>query len=317
MAQEGYGRWPDCSEGIIADGRSRKERDLRRFSEEMQSGDIVLLRLGTKDVYAVGEIVGGYDWSEEFGDIDGWDLQHIRRVRWIWKGLKTFETYGLRQGDTTQKLASGNVKDWLRSLTVDVRARELALLPPDTYAPVTIIDVSQSLYDAGVASYSIDRLTSEINDLVRTAKWYQKFAASPSEHETVCYLVVPLLRALGWTPQRMGVEWKNIDVALFQTLPRNNENLSAVIEAKRMDQSCLMAIEQANGYTIGRQSCATVVVTDGIRYAVYLRDGAACKMYAYLNLMRLTETCAVYRCKGATAALLAMTPEWLGRVSES
>src|SRR5260370_42567094 len=62
----------------------------------------------------------------------------------------------------------------------------------------------------------------------------------PSEHETVAYLVVPLLRALGWTPQRMAVEWNHVDVALFEQLPRSDKSLRVVAEAKKMDNSCLL-----------------------------------------------------------------------------
>ncbi len=34
-------------------------------------GVLVVLRLGTSDVYGVGEVVGDYQWVDEFGDGDG------------------------------------------------------------------------------------------------------------------------------------------------------------------------------------------------------------------------------------------------------
>ena len=86
--------------------------DLKRFSIEMKEDDLVVLRLGTDKVQAVGEVVGAYDWSEAFGDVDGWNLQHVRRVRWLWPDLvnpKNFGTYGLKLGDTTQRLNVGPV----------------------------------------------------------------------------------------------------------------------------------------------------------------------------------------------------------------
>src|SRR5216684_1647323 len=43
----------------------------------------------------------------------------------------------------------------------------------------------------------------------------------------------------GWTPQKMSVEWNQVDVALFSELPRNDEHLHVVVEAKKMDNSCL------------------------------------------------------------------------------
>lgn len=58
--------------------------------------------------------------------------------------------------------------------------------------------ISEFLFDRGVASASITRLMDEIGELTRIARWYGRAKAKhPSEHETVAYLVVPLLRALG------------------------------------------------------------------------------------------------------------------------
>src|SRR6266496_91961 len=99
-------QWPDCEPTLRKSGWSPKKiSDLRRFAEEMQDGHLVVLRIGTADVRGVGQIVGAYEHNEEFGDIDGWNLQHVRRVRWLWEGQKDFATYDLKWGDTTQELA--------------------------------------------------------------------------------------------------------------------------------------------------------------------------------------------------------------------
>jgi hypothetical protein len=143
----GYaGPWPECRDALQADQWSaRKLTDLWRFSEEMRDGDIVVLRIGTATVLGAGEIVGPYQWSDEFGDVDGWDLQHIRRVRWLWHSTtepKTFDTYALKQGDTTQKLGDSAVKEWLRALVGEypevggVLCSELPLVPlPESWIP--------------------------------------------------------------------------------------------------------------------------------------------------------------------------------------
>jgi len=177
----------------------------------MKEGDIVVLRLGTDKVHAVGQVVGPYEWHEEFGDVDGWDLQHIRRVRWLWHDLsnpKDFGTYGLKQGDTTQRLNEGPVTKWLSTLAILASAHKRSLTRLPAFEEMNGIDVeeiSEFLFDNGVASISIKNLVDEIDELTRIAKWYQRSANKPSEHETVAYLIVPLLRALGWTPQRMAV----------------------------------------------------------------------------------------------------------------
>jgi hypothetical protein len=194
----------------------RKVTDLKRFAEEMSDGDIVVLRLGTAKVLGVGEIVGAYEWCDEFGDVDGWDLQHVRRVRWLWDGRRSESPFGksaysLKLGDTTQRLKSGPVTEWLATLPVSEQAlcrplRELPSLSDEN--KIDEKEISEFLFDNGVASTSITALLNEIGELTRIAKWYQR-SSMPSEHETVAYLIVPLLRALGWTPQRMAVEWKS------------------------------------------------------------------------------------------------------------
>jgi hypothetical protein len=311
------GPWPDCAEVLRADKwSSKKITDLRRFSEEMQDGDLVVLRLGTATVLAVGEVVGVYEWHDGYGDIDGWDLQHVRRVRWLWHDLaspKEFKTYGLKFGDTTQILKDGPVTDWLSSLLIppDGHDRPIGDLPAaDALNEITVPEISDFLFDSGVASSSITNLVNEIGELTRIAKWYQR-AKMPSEHETVAYLVVPLLRALGWTPQRMAVEWNHVDVALFDQLPRSDQSLRVVVEAKKMDNSCLSAKSQAAAYAKGREGCHRLIVTDGLRYGVFVRkELEAFHLYAYMNLTRLRRHYHAYDCKGAEDALLAMAPEW-------
>ena len=310
------GKWPDCEEALQREKwSSKKISDLRRFAEEMQDGNIVVLRVGTAEVLGVGQIDGTYEHNEEFGDVDGWTLQHVRRVRWLWKGKKEFDVYALKLGDTTQTLNAGPVTEWLFQLPIPDEAF-CALLPelPDSSKTknnhISVEEISEFLFDQGVASVSITHLLQEIGELTRIAKWYQR-SSKPSEHETVAYLVVPLLRALGWTPQRMAVEWNYVDVALFDQLPRMDENLQVVVEAKKMDNSCLTATPQAIKHSDGRPGCRRLIVTDGIRYGIYTRKGDQLfSLYAYMNLARLKRSYPIYTCKGASDALLAMSPEW-------
>ena len=311
------GPWPECEDKLVEEKWSSKKRtDLRRFCEEMNDGDIVVLRQGTSKVLGVGEIVGNYKWLALFGDIDGWAIQHTRRVRWLWNGLEnpqTFDTYTLKQGDTTQLLDSPEVRDWINGLEINhkSKSRNLIELPNDDESQVSIEEISEYLFDKGVASASIELLVSEIDELIRIAKWYQKFG-DPSETETVVYLAVPLLRALGWTPQKMAIEWNRVDIALFNNLPREDKNLTIVVEAKKKGNSCLSAASQAQEYAQKRPDCKRLVVTDGLRYGVYIRNksNSEFSLHSYMNLTNLKDNYPVYDCRGTKEALLAMTPEW-------
>lgn len=130
------GAWPDCAETLRSKWgvSSRKLADLQQFCEEMKEGDLVVLRVGTTDVYGVGVVVGNYLWHEEFGNVAGWSLEHVRRVRWLWKyegEPKRFKPYTLRPGATVQLLDSEPVIDWIASLPVEQEAldRPLKELP--------------------------------------------------------------------------------------------------------------------------------------------------------------------------------------------
>ena len=312
----GYlGPWPKCREPLLADGWSKhKLNDLQRFSEEIKDGDIVVLRLGTSSVYGVGVIDGEYEYQANFGDVDGWDLEHVRRVRWVWQGEKSpkFKTYALKLGDTTQKLNEGEVLEWLRGLAVSKSdfVAPLLDLPVEKAKDVTIEDMAKFLFEEGVADDSISNLTKVIGELSRIACWYDG-KPTPSESETIAYLAVPLLRALGWTPQKMAIEWNRLDLALFRALPRGDDSLAVVVEAKQKGRSCLSAFEQAREYAEqeARAGCRKIIVTDGLRYGIFKRSKKGFQLYAYVNLTRLRSSYPIYKCLGANEGLLAMTPE--------
>lgn len=311
-----FGKWPDCIAVMEEERSSRKITDIRRFAEEIQSGDIVVLRSGTDSALAVGEVVGDYLWSDTFGDIDGWPLQHVRRVKWLWSNLeqpKTFKIYSLKQGDTTQLLMpTGEVMNWLTELEISEEKfeRELCPLPLDWKENISIDRIAEYLYAKGVSSNSVNFLMSEFDELVRIASWYQTSKTNPSESETIAYLVVPLLRALGWSPQKMGIEWNRVDLALFKSLPRSDENLEVVVECKQMGWSCLNALSQAETYASSRPQCKRLIVTDGHRYGVFLKKKSGFVLYSYLNLTRLKAEYPVYEARGIHEALYSMTPEF-------
>ena len=251
--------------------------------------------------------------------MDGWSNSHIRRVRWLWSSPgapKTFDTYTLKLGDTTQRLNSPDVYSWLESLEIPdgVRDRQPIELP-HIGSNASVEDISEYLFSKGVSSASISNLLNEIGEFIRVSNWYKR-EEHPSESETVSYLVVPLLRALGWTQQKMAIEWNRIDIALFSDLPRKMDNLSIVAEVKRMDSSCLSAFEQAKSYALEARHCKRLIVTDGLRYGVFVkRKEAGCQddqdfsLHAYLNLTRLRHEYPVYECMGAKEALRVMAPE--------
>ena len=55
---------------------------VRRFASEVKTGDVFLLRKGIATIAAVGLVAGDYLYANAFDDVNGWDLQHVRRVHW-------------------------------------------------------------------------------------------------------------------------------------------------------------------------------------------------------------------------------------------
>ena len=201
MGPSSAGSWPRCRNKLLEYRSQRKVTNIQRFCEDMMAGDIVVLKLGTDLVYAVGQIVGDYEYCKEFNDIDGWDIGHVRRVHWLWESKNTpqeFDTYTLKKGDTTQPLDSDVVINWLKSLEIsnDQWTNGLPELPKSV-GGLKINRISEYLFDKGVASDSISSLIAQIDEFIRIANWYFRSGEKISEQETVCYLVVPLLRALG------------------------------------------------------------------------------------------------------------------------
>ena len=56
-----------------------------------------------------------------------------------------------------------------------------------------------------------------------------------------------------------------------------------------------------------------LIVTDGLRYGIYLKDGKDFNLYAYFNITDLRENYPIYECHGVKEALRAMTPEWINK----
>lgn len=288
-----------------------------KFYEDMDEGDLVVLRQGTSDVYAVGVIVGPPRYRDVFGDIDGWDLRHSRRMQWLWTydgSPKSFDSYTFKWGGTLHEGIDSVVQEWIEDLNLEANGNfEPRTLPDEPGDPITTQNIGRYLFDAGVDSNAINELVAEIDELNRIANWYGRSEATPSEHETVSYLVIPLLRALGWTPQKMAVEWKNIDLALFASLPRKPEHLIGAVEAKQWGNSCLTARSQAEQYAneVAGDVCDRLVVTDGNRHGVFVRDDGTFpdRPDAYLNLADPKDQYPIMESEGAQEALRLMSAD--------
>ncbi len=270
------GQWaPERDDGEFEGGF------VRRFASEIAAGDAVILRTGISAIIAVGLVVGEYQYSNAFDDVNGWDLQHLRRVRWSRLpeahlfARSVFGANPPRCSRVWNAEALDFATRFLKSPPTQWRTAPLPKLPAEE---PRLDDVPGAL--AGLVAQAADFLPL-VQDDAAFGEW-------PSEDELIAHFVVPFLRALGWPPERIAVQWRQIDVAVFRSLPRTPDNCHLVIEAKRLGEGVEGALAQAKGYVAALGVPRDVVVTDGIRYRMYAGDRDFAPV-AYANLARLKQ----------------------------
>ncbi|MEA3245623.1 MAG: hypothetical protein U9Q74_05650 [Gemmatimonadota bacterium] len=257
---------------------------VRRFATELGVGDIVLLRTGLARIAAVGIVAGKYEYQNAFDDVNGWDLQHTRRVRWGKLSAEhTFPT----------AVFGANPPRCARAWSPEVAdfATRFLNSPPASWQTASLPQLPVEDPPLSVVPQVVSSLVAQVADLVPLMQDASAFGDLPSEDELIVHYVVPLLRSLGWPPERIAVKWRHVDVALFRALPRTPENCHLVIEAKRLGAGVEGALEQAQGYVTALGLACDVVVTDGIRYRMYSCDRAVAPL-AYANLARLKAPAA-------------------------
>jgi hypothetical protein len=257
---------------------------VRRFASEVAAGDVFLLRTGIATVAAIGVVAGDYVYVNAFDDVNGWDLQHARRVRWC--RLPVEHTFGSPVFGANPPRCS---RVW-DEVVVDFAERFRAS-PPFHWQAAVLPALPSEDPPLDRVPDALQGIVALAADLVPLLEDGHPFGEPPSENELVAHFVIPFLRALGWPPERIAVQWRGIDVAVFRTLPRTPENCHLVIEAKRLGAGVEGALDQAKGDVEALGLRRDVIVTDGIRYRMYAGDGDFAPV-AYANLARLKQPAA-------------------------
>ena len=112
-----------------------------------------------------------------------------------------------------------------------------------------------------------------------------------------------------------GLQRGSADVVLYANGNRRDYEPIAIIEAKKFGSSCLTADTQARAYAAKLSDVRRLIVTDGIRYGVFIAEPLQ-KTFrgdpsAYLNLADPHDSYPAYgSCKGADEAMLYMSSSW-------
>ena len=203
---------------------------VRRFAQDVQVGDVFLLRSGASKVCAIGLVASDYLYLPQFDDVNGWDLQHGRRVRWcVLPSEYCFETrvFGANPPRLTRvgnPEILGYAERFINSPPIYWQRAQLPALPEEEPA---LEDVPLFVQD----------LVARVHDLARLYSDRDSFGDLPREDELVAHYVVPFLQKLGWPVERIGIKWRDVDVSVFRSLPRSPENCHFIIEAKTRSRS--------------------------------------------------------------------------------
>jgi hypothetical protein len=303
--------------GIIA--------NIASFHDNVQPGQIVLMREGHY-IKAIGVIAeGNYEWSETFDDIYGWELQHTRRVIWqehLNRDLELIQTKGALFGSRKQiptftRVYDESILTPLQPLFSSFRTRPLKSLPDPLPAPMTIDEIGQELFARGLANDAVVKVIASIERQRRLLSWYQRFgsdSARPTEHEVVAHTVLPLLLALGWSEQLLAVEWRKIDLAAFWGTPTTEKNCVLVCEAKTRNHGLQGVREQAFNYIkdFKLNACQKVLLTDGGRFYLYTRASSNAawsdQAVGYFNVEKIRTNHIAPPGTNAIDTIVALTP---------
>lgn len=129
----------------------------------------------------------------------------------------------------------------------------------------------EGLIENGLRPANAETVIQTIRQIRRLARWYERYSRHQGEHEVRTFLIVPILLALGWSEQRIKIEWKNTDMSFFQKIYEAGQQPQMILESKRLREGLGYAERQAVRYAKRFPECHRLVASDGIRYQLYIR----------------------------------------------
>jgi len=241
-------------------------------------------------IQAVGYVRGSYEYVEQFDDVEGWDLQHCRRVQWVCPTEKVL-TNGLAMGTFKRVYKRDAIEKAEKVL--EEGNQEVSEEIPQPAKKISDEDLVESLIGKGLRAADAETVIQTIWRVRRLAHWYARHGRDLSEHEIRTFLIVPILLALGWSEQKIKIEWKNTDMTFFNEVYKRGEKPSMILESKRMREGLHYAERQLAKYAKIFPECRHLVASDGIRYQLYVKhdnDWNLDKDFsAYANLLNLKD----------------------------
>ena len=255
-------------------GQKGWQRKIVTLAENMKPDDIVILKKGhgaKGRVLAAGRITSSYEWFEPFDDVEGWDLRHGRRVEWV-KPVSPILVDGLARG-TISRVFKGNPKNAAERLLNEGEGApvEKEDIPPPANS-ISEEHLVGSLIENGLRPADAEAVIRAIWHVRRLAGWYLVHGRELSEHEIRTFLIIPILLALGWSEQRIKIEWNHTNISLFSEVFKRDSKPFLILESKRMGVGLGHAERQVQRYAKVFPDCHILVTSSGARYDLYEKE---------------------------------------------
>ena len=153
-------------------------------------------------------------------------------------------------------------------------------------------DLIDDLIRHGLRPKDAEEFTQTIQRIRRLVKWYYSSGRDVKEHETRTFLIIPLLLALGWSEQRLKIEWKKVDIAFFEKpYTKKDDECIIILESKKLRAGLSPAESQVKGYADKHPKCEKLIVSDECCYKLFERNEENGWAYsAYLNILNPKQT---------------------------
>lgn len=295
-------------------------RRVRRFAEKVACGDRVLMRHG-QEVIGVGEIPpeaeNQYEFDYTFRSVYGWDLRHRRRVKWAAKDkLLDRDLDNSFKGGRMSRFSQVHNSEALaavRSLDTVHFAAPLNALPSVDTRPYKDDELRADLLREGVNEENIEGILSALRRAKHLLCWYRRTdeaGRTPTEHEVVSHILLPLFLGLGWSYQQIAVEWNKVDMAFFERTPTIEANCVMVLEAKGLERGLSQVLDQPRNYvrTLELKNARYIVTTNGATLFVYGRNDAEWKRdpIGYLSIPNLQREYVLPKCTSPIDTLMRL-----------
>jgi hypothetical protein len=167
--------------------------------------------------------------------------------------------------------------------------------------------IEETLINHGLRIEDAENTTRTLARIRKLGEWYVRIGYTASEEEIKAFLVVPFLLALGWSPQRIGLEVNRRDLILYEDSERKKP--CVIIETKSLYRGSTSAIAQVKKYAAEQPTdpLRHLVVSDGMRYWLLEPNGeGGWRETAYMNLSQLRAQCTAYPMLKGTLELIAL-----------